>query len=323
MEKNDEKKAWIFLFLILAPIIISISIKSWALREYSENFCLESLLVYRFFDLFVNSTGGLFYAGGLILYGYVYFKLEERIKYIKLFRISLAIGIFILYVFVANLLQDEIYTIDGEKINRYEAVVQIGKDCISKETVTIVPEEFSIDTLDVRYSGPRVSSITVERWYINLDDKHITPIASSIVDEILILEEVIKETEFTVYKNSKVVSKVDGVELKNFMDSIKREEERYEIHMHENGHIDITQVVFLKRSGNLDGNCQVCFEKEGQILAGFSVESVKAGTRGVENIPDGTYRLYITWGGSKVISNVIEFTKNGDKYEIMDEEVNR
>lgn len=73
----------------------------------------------------------------------------------------------------------------------------------------------------------------------------------------------------------------------------------------------------LKCLGDISHKCQICFVKDGQIHAGFSLESVQSNRRGADCLTDGIYEVYISYLGEHC-SNVIKYERQGDRFIVLE-----
>ena len=106
-------------------------------------------------------------------------------------------------VVVCNLIPEQ-YAIDGRKINRFEKIYLLTKDCMNGEII-----ELSADTCIVdKYSGKSGStSVTSITYYLNVDEMYVIPFPTqrlSAVKELISSE---STTTLKVYKYSKMLAK--------------------------------------------------------------------------------------------------------------------
>ena len=286
--------------------------------NYRESLKIEYLLISRILNLFITNISAFFYLVGFILYCIIYVKLSNHLKNNKCLHIGVIISILILVLVITNLLVDEIYVVDGDKKNRFEVIGLIAKDCIDKDTETIIVDDFDIDRLSFYYSGGKFGSGNNHvTKYININDEHISLIDNSCSDALWNKSQVVGKTKLTIYKNSKIVVAVDDVPLRQYRYNYIKAEPRFDISMYKDGHIDIEQSIIIKPLGDISDSCSVCFVKDGQICAGFSVEHVQKNIRGAEWVPDGIYEVYVLRLG-KPCSNIIKYERQGDNFNVLE-----
>jgi len=321
-DKDETINYKAFLLFILILIIIPGILKICGEALYKKTFCLGWLLLARIADLFFNENITALYLLAFLLFTISLFicpgvwdRLTDVPLHIK--RILFAVLLFTLLC-LCNLLRKDIYTIAGNKINKFESVLLIAKDSLTQETEIVEADDFSLTSYSVYYSGGRGSSGHTFRYrYLSLPNGYTVPLASSLTNEFKYLSEIQKTTRFTVYKNSKIPLAVDDIPLRDLVDNVERPTTRFELTLHPDGTVSITQPVILKTQPDIADRCQVCFEKNGELRAGFSVKNVMAGTRDATWLSNGIYRLYIRYG-EDIISNIVTYEKKGNTFHVLE-----
>ena len=315
---QQKKKGTLFAVICVVVILLLSGIDVFLKYMYQKNLQIEYLLASRIFDLFFTNMSAIVYIIGLIVYAVICMKFENKLKDNKWLHIGMIVGLMGISIFIANIFQSELYTIDGNHENRFEVIGLLFWDCIEKETETIMVDDFKVEKMSVYFNGGRYSSGHHQKtWYVNINDEYITQISASCVDVLESRSDILGKTEFTVYKNSKIIKEVDGIPLTEYRYSEVERESQFAITMDENGHIDIEQTVILKQLGDISDSCQVCFVKDGRIMGGFGVDDVKNDVRGANSVGEGKFEVYITHCGS-ICSNIIQYERAGERFRIIE-----
>ncbi len=321
-EHTKKSSRNLIVIFLIAAILLLLILSAWTESRYNETFRPGWLLAANIIDLFFNENSVAFY---LLFFLFITFfpLLFPRLCYkTEQFPGIVKKGIFSLFFLILlclfNLFRKDFYTIDGKEINKLEAIRLLAMDCMEPETETIVVDDFEVDLHEVSYRTARSGSDhKVRLQYVTLPNGHNIPLASSLRNELSYLSWIKKSTKFTVYKNSKLLVAVDDVALYNLIGNVKRPSSQFEIALTPDGKISVVQSVVLKDRPDIAKQCQVCFARDGQLWAGFSIESVTHGSRGATWLPDDTYELYIMHGTS-IISNIITYKKTGNTFQILE-----
>ncbi len=199
------------------------------------------------------------------------------------------------------------YSIEGNKINRFEKIYLLTKDCISKEIIEIPAENCKIESYSYKTNNRSGGFARINSYYLNIDNTYIIPVPEKCISKLENIIHLESFTSFKVYKNSKMLT------LENIEIEIPDKDQYYELTMDENNVINIKQIRDVKEEPNLADRCQLTYVC-GETTMGFAFTPQEIAI----TPKDGKYEVYITLGGygGEVISNVIT-------YEVKDGQVVR
>ncbi len=319
---HSKNRSRNLIIIVLIAAVLLLILSAWTESRYNETFRPDWLLAANIVDLFLNENSVAFYLLFFIfvtffplLFPRLCYKTEQFPGIVKKGLFSL---VFLIMLCLFNLFRKDFYTIDGKEINKLEAIRLLAMDCMEQETETIVVDAFEMDLHEVSYRTERSGSDhKILLQYVTLPGGHNIPLASSLRNELSYLSWIKKSTEFTVYKNSKLLVAVDNIALCDLVGNVKRPTSQFIITLAPDGKISVVQSVILKDRPDITEQCQVCFARDGQLWAGFSIESVARGSRDASWLPDDTYELYIMHR-TDIISNIITYKKEGNTFQILE-----
>ncbi len=314
--KKKKRNIYGILFVVLLSILIVTRLAESYFYTPNPDLYLKKWIIKRIGGLFFNNLTGAVVIIGILIYFYGIKKCE--LAFLKKSGVRfLVIACLVLAGFIlSNLGQKEEYIVDGDKKNRFEIIALMLKDYKEQEKETITVDSFEVISMNVHFSGVRPNNGHMKKeYYVRLDEKKVVLADDQVAKRLSDLANLVQTTEFTVYKNSKMIHAIDGIPVEDFSQILIETSPRFQIDMDEKGNIDINQVVITKDLGDISDQCQLCFEREGKIVLGVHVE-LDNPVEAAQNLEQGEYEVYVKHG-SRVCSNRIRFKKTEKKEYII------
>lgn len=258
--------------------------------------------------------------------GYIMFLINNLIfnnKPIKKLLNTVSIILLILIpILVTNFTPEyRQYTINNKKINEFEMIYNVFRDCIFKQTEEIQLNNIRFDT-DLKFYHTRSGTNRfVKDYYITIDtNKYIIPINQYEKATRLIYSNNYGEKSvntITVYKNSKLVKSINGIELTADFDEIKKfiNEQEYivNVNLNENGIIEYRTIGCTFNEFINNEIAYLCtLNEQGKTKV---QQDLKDENKLPTNLANGTYRVCVCKlkGGQMVeVGNCIRYQLNNN-----------
>lgn len=312
MENKNQKVNYIFIVVIVLLILLLLVGNAY-FRQYTLTFIVISDLL-QFCMYFI------------ICLTIAYFCIYNKNKSKKTLIIIIILSMLLSILFTKNDYKQ--YTIEGRKIHPIEMYLRNLGDLIEKDTIQINTKDAKIIYDSIYHhtirSG-RSSYTTI--YYISINnDEYILPLKLKQTDRLLPVRPLSYTLEksllyqktygektintITVYKNSKLVKSINGIDMDQSIEKIleKAENNNYKISikLKDDKTIEyITQGCTFEEFVNNENVRLGIFNKENRLITD---KNMKQDDTFPTNLPDGEYRVcIISSPNRKEISNSITY----------------
>lgn len=213
-DKIKYKIIGLVICIVFGALLVLASILNY---EYERNIDINCLLAKEILNIFFNEYMliGLV-VGGILMVLLVIYTLGHTNKAEGKFcgsKVLIVIVLFVIITIVCYLLMPSKYCIEGDNINHFEQIYLLAKDCVHNETIEIQTDNFKVESEEYRDSNNSGGYTYTYEYYVNIDDKYIIPIPNYYAKEMGQLSQSEEIHTFTVYKNSYIITQVDGIQL--------------------------------------------------------------------------------------------------------------
>ncbi len=221
--KKSKRNIYVILFVILVSILVMIGLSGVCFYTPNPDLYMKKWIIKRIGELFFNNLTLVMVCIGCIIYTYAKKKFAETYLKKEEVRVLLIVFLVVAGFILSNLGQKEEYMVDGDRKNRFEIIALMLKDYKEQENETITVNSFEVTKMETHFGIGSTKKWTRTKkmytktsYYVQLDGQHVTLI--DYVDEghLTNLSRDMGTSEFTVYKNSKMVQSVNGIPLEKF-----------------------------------------------------------------------------------------------------------